>query len=282
MKTTAEDKNEIFDSSFKAFLYTNNKTQETITKSDMRLKLKRQDLFAKAYFEENYKTIPILAKFSFFDLFDVIDSTSKEFILTEINPKNEIIFLGDNKTVDMMKRIQKKLNNVKCKYLDNFQTETIIVKDNMLNLKYDSTILKSMSSTFIKDYGYVYELENKFLKIKTKRKEILEITITDASELQNDTLSKILSERNSYITSKEEKLDIFYSNKDLKLINLKRELVNLLNEDFFINKNFITNSNRDFKLFLEEKDLVLEGSLNPIYLKVRNCIYSNYINIGDL
>ena len=123
--------------------------------------------------------------------------------------------------------------------------------------------------------------------IKTKRKEIQEITITDGSELQSDAMSKVLSERNSQIrdSSKEEKLeklDVFYSNKDLKLINIKRELTKLLNEEFFIFKNFITNGKQDFKLFLEEKDLVLEGNLNPIYLKVRNCIYSNFINLGEI
>jgi Cft2 family RNA processing exonuclease len=283
MKSTAEDKSEIFDSSFKAFLYTNNKTQETATKSDMRLKLKRQDLFAKAHFEENYKILQILAKFSFYDLFDVIDVTSKEFILTEIKPKNEIIFLGNNSNRnDLIPKILSKLKNVKCKILENFQKESIKFKNNLLNLKYDSTILNSLPSIFVKDYGYVYELENKFLKIKTKRKEIQEITITDAAEQQSDALSKFMSERNSEISSKSEKLDVFYTNKDLKLINLKRELTKLLNEEFFIFQNFITNATQDFKLFLEEKDLTLEGSLNPVYLKVRNCIYSNFINLGEI
>ena len=120
------------------------------------------------------------------------------------------------------------------------------------------------------------------MEIKTKRKEIQEITITDVDEQQNDALSKIISEKNLETSSRKEKLDVFYSNKDLKLINLKRELTKLLNEEFFIFKNFITNASQDFKLFLGEKDLILEGSLNPVYLKVRNCIYSNFINIGEI
>ena len=283
MKSTAEDKSEIFDSSFKAFLYTNNKVQETSAKSDMRLKLKRQDLFAKAHFEVTQKILQISAKFSFFDLFDVIDVTSKEFILSEIKPKNTIIFLGHNNfRNDLIQKVMSKLTNIKIRTLDNFQRESIKVKNNLLNLKYDSTILNSLPSIFVKDYGYVYELENKFLKIKTKRNEIQEITITDVDEQQNDALSKIISEKNLETSSRKEKLDVFYTNKDLKLINLKRELTKLLNEEFFIFKNFITNASQDFKIFLEEKDLVLEGSLNPVYLKVRNCIYSNFINIGEI
>ena len=68
----------------------------------------------------------------------------------------------------------------------------------------------------------------------------------------------------------------------MKLTGLKRELIKLLNEEFFIVKNCITNSNGDFKIYFKNNELVLEGELNPIYSKVRNCIYSNFINLEEL
>jgi hypothetical protein len=291
MKSASEEKAEVFESSFKAFLYTDHKGSEHI-KNEMRLKIKRHDLFQHAHYEK--KTIPfsLQAKFSYYDLFENngIDEISKEIILTEIRPKESIIFLGDdlniNKTIiSSYKKLVNKIEStikVPCKQISNDDIEVIYVKNNLLNLKYDSTVLNNIPSLFVKDYGYVYDLKNTFLKIKTRRNEIKEISIVDKLEGQ-----KMLKERNERKNELEnidvfDNLDCFYTKSDVKLVNLKREISKLLNEEFFVYKNYITNANQDFKLFLKNKELVLEGNLNTTYLKIRNCIYSNYINLDEI
>jgi Cft2 family RNA processing exonuclease len=282
MKAAIEDKAEVFESSFKTFLYTNNKAQESL-KNEMRLKMKRQDLFSKAHYEHSKKTITIQAKFSYFDLFDSngIDLISKEIIIQELHPKDEVIFLGgvsqnSQEFYKMLTKLQS--SQIKCKIIGNNQTELCKVRDNMLNIKFDSTILSTLPSFFVKDYGAVYDLKNTFLKIKTKRNEIKEISIADTNEENIDKKDKNIID----LTNKECFLDSFYTKSDIKLIHLKREITKLLNEEFYIFRNYITNAHEDFKLFLNKNELVLEGNLNPTYLKLRNCIYSNFINLDEI
>lgn len=288
MKSVSEEKSDVFESSFKAFLYTNNKTPEHL-KNEMRLKIKRHDLFQKAHYEKKTTPFLIQAKFLFFDLFEKngIDAISKEIIISEIRPKDEIIFLGGefdvNELVDIEKQTALKIFNkltkiCKVKVVNCNQSESISFKDNLLNLKYDSTVLNTIPSLFVQGYGKVYDLKNTFLKVKTKRQEIKEISIVEAGEKLEAEIAPIKLENEG----EKENLDCFYTKADMKLLNLKREISKLLNEDFFIRGNYITNAAHDFKLFLKQKELILEGSLNNTYLKIRNCIYSNFINLDEL
>ena len=191
MKTLSEEKTEVFDSGFKAFLYTNNKTHEN-SKPEMRLQMKREDLFMNAHYEEKIINIPILAKFSFFDIFDVTDAVSKEIVISEINPKNGVIFLGDDikktKVIDIsrssspLEKIANKLRSnykLKVKILSANQTENLEFRNNLLCVKYDSSIFSNLPFVVVRDYGNIYELKDMFLKVKTKRKNIQEITLID-------------------------------------------------------------------------------------------------------
>jgi Cft2 family RNA processing exonuclease len=283
MKLVSEEKNEAPESDFKAFLYTNNKSAES-KKPDMRLKIKKQDLFSKAKYEEQIKTLPILAKFTFYNLFDHIDILSKEIIITEAKPKDYVFFLGSHlqnkmkaKALENMSSKIKRTLDIPVLCLSPFKTELLKFKDNLLHVKYDSTILNRLPSFCIKDYGFIYDLKNTFLKVKTHRKEIKEISLLDASEKNKEEVL------NTYTMPKEKSdLDYFYTVSDLKLLNIKRELTKILNEEFFIFKGAIVNAGHDVKLYLVNNELVLEGKLSSIYLKVRNAVYSNFINFDEI
>ncbi len=318
MKSASEEKTEVFESSFKAFLYTDNKNTSS-SSGEMRLKIKRQDLFQNAHYET--KTIPfsLQAKFSYYDLFENfgIDTSSKETIICEISPKDKLILLGETYNGpygfdEMILKIKEKCN-VPCEIISNDNKASVTsIKDNLLSLKYDSTVLNSLPSVFVKDYGFVYDLKNTFLKVKTHRGDVKEISIVEEAERKqvgNNLMGNVmnLENRNSLLNvdnddemdvvckdkntvdnveymNKEvnENLDCFYMKKDIKLINLKREISKILNEEFFVYKNYITNANHDFKLYLKKDELTLEGSLNPTYLRIRNCVYSNYLNLYEL
>jgi hypothetical protein len=279
MKSVSEDQAEIFESSFKTFLYAHDQNPENIS-NEIRLKVKRQDLFLKANYERKKKTISIQAKFAFFDLFDSdgIDSLTKENVLREIHPKDFIIFTDDLQSENfhnLVSKLEDKYNQ-KCKIIKSGQTENLMTNDKLLKITYDSCILNSLPSFLVKDYGCVYEIKNAFLKIKTQRGGATEISIQTEEEEKIDK-NKIFS-----IKSPLDDLENFYTTNDFKLINLKREIGKLINEEIFICKSFITNGRGDFKLWIDKKELVLEGSLNATYLKLRKCIYNNLIRIDDI
>jgi hypothetical protein len=267
---------EIFDNNFKAFLYTVNTNQD---KHEMKLKFKRQDLLAKAKYETSDRLIEIrsdedikLKKITMYNMYGDIDIFSKEIIISEIKPTDLLIFLGTHdQSIDDMKSnlTNKGINTI---IRNSYSSpEVIKIKDDIIKVKYDSTILNKLPYVLIKDYGYIYNFRNNLLKVKRKRNEIEEIIITDETDISKAGCIKIGQENDR---------ETFYSN-DLKLINIKRDLCRLLNDKFYITNSCITNSSNDFKLFIRDNELVLEGSFSPVYLKIRNCIYSNYINIEE-
>jgi hypothetical protein len=270
MKSVAEDKGEIFDTNFKAFLFTNNKSES----KTMRLKFKREDLLAKARFELSDKNISIrhekvgnLEKISIYNIFNEIDSFSRDIILSEIKPSEMIIFLGKD---DGLSDTIKKLSNINTKVLDSNGSESVRVKNNILNIKFDSGILRELPCVLVKDYGYIYNFKNNLLRIKRRREEIKEIIIEDT--IFSNSIPQIGEMKD---------IEGFYSKTDIKLTTVKNELSKLVNEKLFIIDKAITNINNDFKLYIVDDQFVLEGNLNPTYLNVRKNIYSNMINLDE-
>ena len=274
MKSVSDDKGELFDTNFKAFLYTNNKNQDL---KSIRPKFKREDLLAKARYETYERMITIkhekvngIEKISFYNIFDSIDKFSREIILSELKPKDITIFLGneDHTLIETIEKLSKL--NIKSKIINSYMSENIIVKNNIINVKFDSSILQNMNCVYVKEYGYIYNLKNNLLKVKRKRNEIVEVII--GNQMENKKIPLLGDNKD---------IDGFYSKSDLKLINIKRDLTKILNEKFYMTKNSITDINNQFKLSIKDNQLILEGELNPLYLRVRNCIYTNLINLED-
>jgi hypothetical protein len=273
MKSISEG--EVFENKLKTVLYTNK------NKSEMKLQFKRQDLLHKARYEINDRQIDIrtnkdikFEKITMYNLYNNIDILSKEIILSEIKPKDILIFVGndddDQHIIDIRNNLQQKgINSVVKNSCSS--PEVIRLKDNIIKVSYDSSILNKLSSVFVRDYGQIYNFKNNLLKIKRKRDDIEEAVIMDeiTENIANDCVK----------VGKESEKESFYSN-DLKLLTIKKDLArSLMNEKLFIMNGCVTNHNNEFKVYLRnDNEVVLEGSFSPIYLKVRKCIYSNYIS----
>lgn len=264
---------------------------------DNKKKILRRDLFMKGDYEYQKKKVFIrrcqlennIHKFSYYPLFNRIDYISKETILKEIDTKNNVIILGEkkfNKNENLNNgNIYENENNKKIVYLFNDPNEAInsneffINFDNpILDIKFDSSILQKMSYSIVGDLGKVYELKDYFLKIKTKRNKpnMDEISLIAHDEIKfNNEKTKM----NIFVSDKDnnnDDLDYIYNKVQLKLLDIKKDIVKQLNEDIIIYGDFISNKNKEFKLYLKNDEIVLEGSFNSTYMKIRKFI-KNYI-----
>lgn len=93
---------------------------------------------------------------------------SKEVILNEIRPKH-IFFIGKvyNYSKEMKKRLESK--QIKVKFIKSTVGDALSDLNQIFNVKVDSNLFQNLNSVFIKDYGYLYELQNKILKVKRTR-----------------------------------------------------------------------------------------------------------------
>jgi hypothetical protein len=265
-----------FAKDLKAFLYTTNTSQE---KHKVGLKIKRPDLLMPGVYEYTTKQvspkydseIKTINKLSFYPLFDPIDAYSKETVISELHPTDMVVFLGDsNKVLDEIKSslTRQGISSIVKSTESSYITK---IKDNTIKVKYDYALINKLPCVMVKDYGYIYSLRDSLLKVKRKRGKIDEIIITDKSSKPN--CMKIADDKQTDT--------LFYSSGDLKLIAIKRNLSRLLNDKFNIADGVITNQSGDFKLYIRDGELVLEGTFSPTYLKIRNFVYSNYINIEE-
>jgi hypothetical protein len=163
--------------------------------------------------------------------------------------------------------------------IDLNSNEFFINFDNpILDIKFDSSILQKMSYSIVKDLGKVYDLKDYFLKIKTRRNKpnMDEISLISHDEIKFDNektkINILLSDKNS----NDDDLDYIYNKVQLKLLDIKKDIMKQLNEDIIIYGDFISNKYKEFKLYLKNDDIVLEGSFNSTYMKIRKFI-KNYI-----
>ena len=64
----------------------------------------------------------------------------------------------------MITRLKSK--NINVKHIQCLQNEKIIDNNQIFNVKYDMNLFQNLQGVFIKDYGYLYDLENRVLKVK--------------------------------------------------------------------------------------------------------------------
>jgi hypothetical protein len=277
---------------------------ETNANTDNKKKILRRDLFMKGEYEYQKKKVFIrkclleinLQKFSYYPLFNKIDIISKETILKEIDTKNNVIILGErkinkNKSLNNENIFDNKFNNSNFIYLHNnkydnddknidlISNEFCINFDNpILDIKFDSSILQKMSYSIVKDLGKVYELKDYFLKIKTKRNKpnMDEISLISHEEIKFDNENTKINIFLSDKKNNDDDLDYIYNKVQLKLLDIKKDIIKQLNEDIIIYGDFISNKNKEFKLYLKNDEIVLEGSFNSTYMKIRKFI-KNYI-----
>lgn len=319
MKSVTEDIiNENYDSAFKTFLTENeNNLNNNSNNSNTVARFKKYELNLNSVYEFKKIKVPIkynknelIQKFTVYHLFETIDLTSKEIIIKELKPKRITLFLGENIQLNPLIKNLNDEANLKCQVLKFGKKETIKFNDNLFPVKYDSTILQKLPVINVKDYGIIYNLKNTFLKLKQKRDGSIQeaslvyynkINCSDDNEEElitnNNTNLKIITENliknhNDICDSlqlKEEtefndkSNNLFFTCENLKLANIKRELSNtFINDKFIILKNKITNLNCDFYLYLNNlNELILEGTLNQNYLKVKNFVMNNLINITE-
>lgn len=168
--------------------------------------------------------------------------------------------------------------DIKLDYLRNNQVKNLVIKNELLNIKYDSNVLRNLDCITINNYGSIFKLNKNFLKIKRIREEEHSFEITILDEKESEELKKTNTSRISKYTSPN---DYDTDNKiitksKLKITDLKNELSHNLKEDLYIIDNSITNKKQDFKIMTNNNEVVLISSLTPEYYKIRESIYSIY------
>ena len=148
----------------------------------------------------------------------------------------------------------------------------------MINIKYDSNVLRNLDCITINNYGSIFKLNKNFLKIKKLRDEEQSFEITILDEKDTEDIKKTNSSRISkYISSTDNDNDNKIITKSkLKITDLKNELSRNLKEDLYIIDNSITNKKQDFKIQTNNNEVVLISSLTPEYYLIRESIYSIY------
>lgn len=227
-------------------------------------------------------------KFSYYPLFNRIDQISKETIINEIEAKNNIIILGENPLISNEKNNNKiihlhsNISNINKPEIPNNKMDNLPINENffinfnipILDIKFDSSILSKMNYSNVKDLGKIYNLNNFFLKIKTKRDKkpnLEEISLISQDDIKINSTNKV----NIFLKEKEdnlEDLDYIYNKVSMKLMEIKKEISKFLNDEVIIYGDFISNRNKEFKLYLKNDEMVLEGGYNSTYMKIRKFI----------
>lgn len=191
----------------------------------------------------------------------------------------------------MFKNKQKKnfeiiyLNNIKDLNENINNTYNLKFDVKIYNVKYDSKILQKLNYSVVKDFGPIYDLKNSFLRIKTKRNnfEPIEINLVPQEEVkffdENHQLKNNICLDSSSDSEKDE-VDNIYNKNNIKLFDIKKDISKLFNEEIIIFGDYISNKNQEFKLFIRNGDIVLEGGLNNSYMKVRKFI-QDYISCSN-
>lgn len=191
-----------------------------------------------------------------------------------------MVFVGKEKDNEQVQNAFTNLTNVEMKieYLSNRNFKNFVIKNEMINIKYDSNVLRNLDCITINNYGSIFKLNKNFLKIKKLRDEEQSFEITILDEKDTEDIKKTNSSRISkYISSTDNDNDNKIITKSkLKITDLKNELSRNLKEDLYIIDNSITNKKQDFKIQTNNNEVVLISSLTPEYYLIRESIYSIY------
>ena len=202
-----------------------------------------------------------------------------EIVIKEINAEN-VIFIGKERDNEFIRCSfsNKITGESKIDFLSNNKSKDFYIKNEMLNIKYDSNVLRNLDCITINNYGSIFRLNKNLLKIKRPRedKQDFEITILDEKESEElkrsnpNKVSKYLSEFESELNNKK------LTKNKLKITDQKNELSTKFKEELYIIDNSITNKNKDFKIQTNNNEVVLISSMTPEYYKIRDSIYSIY------
>jgi hypothetical protein len=248
-------RNPTFSSSFEKFKQNENSIKENKFRFEYSLPLSLKI--------ENI-SIKINCQILFFNFLSDIDSLSKCIILNEINPKDEIIFLGE-----LNNQLPINLKN-KFTFLKENENYYKDLSDNILTFKYDSSFLLKGKHLNIENLNdNLYEFNNSILKIKRNREKILSIVACDDYINEKDVQK---------LDNKKDNFDYFYKKNDLKIIEIKKKIEEELKEKFFIVNKAIVDENKKISIKIEDNEIIIDGEFDEKYFKIRNFIYKNYID----
>ena len=82
-----------------------------------------------------------------------------------------MVFVGKEKDNEQVQNAFTNLTNgeMKIEYLSNRNFKNFVIKNEMINIKYDSNVLRNLDCITINNYGSIFKLNKNFLKIKKLR-----------------------------------------------------------------------------------------------------------------
>lgn len=202
---------------------------------------------------------------------------SLEIVIKEIHPEN-VYFIGKQSDNEFLQNTFTNIkNDINIEYLSNGIQKNFLIKNDSLNIKYDSNVLRNLDCITINNYGAIYKLNKNILKIKRIRDEEKSFEITILDEKESEELKKTNAKITKYHTIMDTDIDNKILTKSkLKITDIKNELAKTLKDELFIIDNSITNKKQEFKIQTNNHEVVLISTLTPEYYKIRESIYSIY------
>ena len=219
--------------------------------------------------------IEIKCELYFYPLINKIDFMSKKLIIEEINPKDGVILIGhSNELSEWLNQ-----NNINCYDLTN-KSDDIYKQDIKLNLiefNYTSNDLYNGNKFKIdKSDKNVYSFDSLLLSVKTKRDNIIDVSIMDKNKYKK--LSENKKEKIKLLNNEDENNKILTKNH-LKLINIKHQLEDGSDIKLILSEQKLRNLDNTVVISVKDGELVLEGEFSEQYFKIKskiNDIYFNY------
>ena len=219
--------------------------------------------------------IEIKCELYFYPLINKIDFMSKKLIIEEINPKDGVILIGhSNELSEWLNQ-----NNINCYDLTN-KSDDIYKQDIKLNLiefNYTSNDLYNGNKFKIdKSDKNVYSFDSLLLSVKTKRDNIIDVSIMDKNKYKK--LSENKKEKIKLLNNEDENNKILSKNH-LKLINIKHQLEDGSDIKLILSEQKLRNLDNTVVISIKNGELVLEGEFSEQYFKIKskiNDIYFNY------
>ena len=219
--------------------------------------------------------IEIKCELYFYPLINKIDFMSKKLIIEEINPKDGVILIGhSNELSEWLNQ-----NNINCYDLTN-KSDDIYKQDIKLNLiefNYTSNDLYNGNKFKIdKSDKNVYSFDSLLLSVKTKRDNIIDVSIMDKNKYKK--LSENKKEKIKLLNNEDENNKILSKNH-LKLINIKHQLEDGSDIKLILSEQKLRNLDNTVVISVKDGELVLEGEFSEQYFKIKskiNDIYFNY------
>ena len=266
MKKNNESENTTYNSNFLNF----KKELENTDKKEMNLKLSEFCIPTKI--ETKEKKIEIKCEIYFYPMINNIDLMSKQLIVEEINPKNGVILLGYSNLFNHKLKQSSNLKIFSCDERDKFEENLI---NNIIPFNYTSDDLYSGQKLLIeKGNENIYSFDSLFLSIKTKRDNLIDVSIMNNKyqKLGEDEKEKVK------IMNKESKNDKIFSKNNLKLINLKHLIEKNSNIKLIINEKKLRTLDKSIEIYIKDNEIIIEGEFNEQYFNIKSQINNFYFN----